>query len=99
MLEKFMEWLNNEIEKLSFRNNNEYIMGELAMARIIRQRLCEMDAKNNETIEKDSLEAVADKICRRYCKFPEAYLMGRDDDNERMIEEKCNHCPLSEVIK
>lgn len=52
---------------------------------------------------KEILEGMASEICTHYCKYPECYEKaneGMDDDaiNEKLIEEKCNKCPLSEVI-
>ena len=45
------------------------------------------------------IEDICTEICDHYCKFPEAYDTGHDDDNDRMIEEKCNSCPLGELVK
>jgi hypothetical protein len=96
MLEKYMEWLNSEIEGLkSNSRDNVYLSGKLAEAIRIRQAVCDMDLKN-PGVDREIIEKVADKICRRYCRFPEVYPEG---EAERMIEERCNKCPLYEVIK
>lgn len=96
MIEAFMTWLNQEIEDLkNSGKDNVYLSGKLAEAIRIRQTICDMDVKNT-AVDKETIERVVDKICRRYCRFPEVYPEG---EAERMIEERCNKCPLNEVVK
>lgn len=49
-------------------------------------------------ISKAAIEEATREICNHFCKFPEAYYTGHDDDNDRMIEERCNKCPLGKLI-
>lgn len=35
------------------------------------------------------IEDVKEQMCDHYCKYPEQY-----DNNDKMIEEQCTHCPL-----
>ena len=96
MIEAFMTWLNQEIEDLkNTGKDNVYLSGKLSEAIRIRQAICDMDAKDN-SIDREDLEEAAGKICDKYCKFPEAY---PENEHERMIEERCNKCPLNEVVK
>lgn len=44
----------------------------------------------------EQVEKIKEEICRRYCRFPEAY---PESDLDRMKEEKCSKCPLNEVVK
>lgn len=98
MLEKFMEWLNEEIKSLEPHTHNNIIWGKYSEAIRIRQMLCDMDAKDN-TPDREELEDIAGKICDWACKYPQAYWTGCDDDNERMIKEKCSICPLSKILE
>ena len=46
------------------------------------------------------LESVCDKICDKYCKFPEVYCSQYKDEDkayEVMLEEKCVCCPLNKL--
>lgn len=96
MIETFMTWLNQEINDLKHTGqDNVYISGKLSEALRIRQTICDMDVKS-PGIDREIIEKVADKICRRYCRFPEVYPEG---EAERMIKERCDKCPLYEVIK
>ena len=96
MIENFMTWLNTEIDDLRrYKGNNLMLDGKFSEAIRIRQMICDM-AHDEKSIQRDELERVADEICRRYCRFPEAYPEG---ENERMIEEKCNHCPLGRLVE
>lgn len=99
MLEKFMEWLNSEIEGLkSNSRDNVYLSGKLAEAIRIRQAVCDMDFKN-PGVDREIIKKVAGEICDHYCVFPQAYDTGRDDDNQRMIEERCDKCPLNRLMR
>ena len=94
MIETFMTWLNQEINDLKHTDqDNVYISGKLSEALRIRQTICDMDVKS-PGIDREIIEKVADKICRRYCVFQQAY-----DDKERMVKEKCSKCPLTELLK
>lgn len=86
-MSKFNEWMNTEITTLkeTASENNLFIQGKLSEAIRIR-------AIFNDITK--SPEDLAAEICNHYCRFPEAY-----DDNDRMIEEKCNSCPLGELVK
>ena len=96
MIEAFMTWLNQEIEDLkNSGRDNVYLSGKLAEAIRIRQTICDMDVKDT-AVDKETIEKVADKICRRYCRFPEVYPEG---EAERMIEERCDKCPLGEMVE
>ena len=47
------------------------------------------------------IEEITERICDSYCKYPELYLCyyhDPDEANENMMREKCEHCPLNEVI-
>lgn len=93
-IEKFMEWLDNEIKDIEVhQGNNNILWGKYSEAIRIRQQLCNMDAEPNT-----ELEDIVGKICDKYCKFPEAY-GDREDDRERMIQEKCHGCPIERLIK
>ena len=94
-MEKFMPWLNEEIKNREYVNNslNLFRSGEESALIMVRQKLCNMD----KVIDTD-LEDIAGKICDKYCKFPEAY-GDREDDNQRMIEERCNNCPVNRLVK
>ena len=86
-MSKFNEWINTEIKSLkeTASENNLFIQGKLSEAIRIR-------AIFNDITK--SPEDLAAEICNHYCRFPAAY-----DDNDRMIEEKCNSCPLGELVK
>lgn len=86
-MSKFNEWINTEIKSLkeTASETNLFIQGKLSEAIRIR-------AIFNDITK--SPEDLAAEICNHYCRFPEAY-----DDNDRMIEEKCNSCPLGELVK
>lgn len=82
-MDNFMIWLNKEIEDLKTTGgNNLFMQGKLSEA--IRTR----------EIYKGINEEVKALMCDKYCKFPEAYMTGNEDDNERLIHERCNNCPL-----
>ena len=89
---EFKEWLDGEITKLkeTATDHNIFIQGKLSEAIRIRAVFNEFNL---------SPEDIAAKICDKFCKFPEAYDTGHDDDNERMIEEHCNNCPLGELVR
>ena len=90
-----MTWLNSEIDDLrQFKGNNLMLDGKFSEAIRIRQMICDMD-NGEKTFTREDLEKVADLICRRYCRFPEVYPEG---DTERMIEERCEKCPLNELV-
>ena len=89
-LEKFMEWLNEEIKSLELSEEGPFILGKHSEAIRIRTVICQMDAEKEET------EDILGEICDRYCRFPEAYPAN---ENERMIEEKCNKCPLNKLVR
>lgn len=86
-MSKFTEWMNTEITTLkeTASENNLFIQGKLSEAIRIR-------AMFNETTK--SPEDLAVDICDHYCKFP-----GEYEDNDLMIEEKCNDCPLGELVR
>ena len=86
-MSKFSEFLNEEVKSIkeTATDTNLFIQGKLSEAIRIR-------AIFNDITK--SPEDLAAEICNHYCRFPEAY-----DDNDRMIEEKCNNCPLRELVK
>lgn len=86
-MSKFSEFLNEEVKSIkeTATDTNLFIQGKLSEAIRIR-------AIFNDITK--SPEDLAAEICNHYCRFPEAY-----DDNDRMIEEKCNDCPLGELVK
>ena len=95
--EHFMTWLNEEIWRIeNGMGHNNMLNGQHSEAIRIRQKLCEINAKDN-TPDREELEEIAGKICDKYCKFPEAY-GNREDDNQRMIEERCDKCPLNRLV-
>lgn len=93
-LEKFMEWLDNEEKEIEAEIGEQkfFMKGRYSEVIKIKSKLCEMDAHDKE------IEDELGVICQRYCKFPEAY-GDREDDNQRMIEERCNNCPLNRLVK
>lgn len=93
-MEKFMTWLNEEIRIREYANNslNLFRSGELSALIRVRQQICNMD----KVIDTD-LEDIAGQICDHYCVYPQAY-GDREDDNQRMIEERCNNCPLNKLV-
>ena len=86
-MSKFSEFLNEEVKSIkeTATDTNLFIQGKLSEAIRIRAMFNEMTK---------SPEDLAAEICNHYCRFPEAY-----DDNDRMIEEKCNDCPLGELVR
>jgi len=92
-MEQFMQWLNNEIEALE---GKETTTGQYSEAIRIRTKLCEYDSKR---VDKDKIEKIHDKMCKWSCRYPQAYYTGKEDDNERMIKEKCSICPLDELVR
>ena len=82
-LEKFMEWLNDEIKDLTTSHD-----GKESEAIRIRAKLCEMDAHDKE------IEDELGVICQRYCRFPEAY---PERETDRMIEERCKDCIITRL--
>ena len=90
MLNKILIWLNMEIEDIKNGMEGPFLSGKLSEAIRIRSKICELDAKEHPP----DLEEVAGKICDKFCRFPEAY-----DDTDRMFEEKCDKCPLNELMK
>ena len=91
-MNKFSEFLNEEVKSIkeTATDTNLFIQGKLSEA--IRIRAIFND------ITKSS-EDLAAEICDWACRYPQAYDTGHDDDNDRMIEEKCNNCPLGELVK
>ena len=96
MSEKFMEWLNSEIESLESTTdeNNMFIHGKYSEAVRVRAMICQMDAKH-KTIEKERVEEVAGEICGKYCRIPRDWT----GSNEDMIKEHCEGCPLTELVR
>lgn len=41
----------------------------------------------------DILDQIETEICNNYCKWPEQY----DKDDDSLIEEVCNNCPLNMI--
>ena len=39
------------------------------------------------------LAGIAEEMCDRYCKFPDEYT-----NEEIMIREECDHCPLMKLL-
>lgn len=91
MINDFRNWLDTEIKDLSRYKDNNMVWGKHSEAIRIREKF--RQEVDNE------LEEVAGKICDKYCLFPQAYDTGLEEDHERMIEEKCNFCPLNRIIK
>lgn len=48
--------------------------------------------QENTTIT-EQLEEIAEQICDNYCKYIEKY-----SDYEKLVEEKCEHCPLWRIV-
>ena len=49
----------------------------------------------------DILQDVTDSICDNYCKWPDiyaAYTREHDDDDTKLLKEKCGKCPLNKLI-
>lgn len=57
-----------------------------------------MEWLDNDAEPNTELEDIAGKICDKYCKFSEAY-GDREDDNQRMIKERCENCPVNRLVK
>lgn len=96
-MKEFITWLNDEVKAIENATGNMFNKGKYREAIRIRQRLCNMDAKD-KTPDREELEEIAGKICDKYCKFPEAY-GDREEDRARMIEERCEKCPLNRLVK
>ena len=96
-IEDFMEWLNDEITKYVYKPQNTANAARQSAFVEVRQKICDLDA-SNKAMNVSEMEHIAGEICDHYCKFPEAYYTGQDDDNDRMIEERCNNCPLGKLI-
>ena len=93
-IENFREWLDAEIKNIEIHaGNNNMLQAKYSEAIRIRQQLCNMDTEPNS-----ELEEIAGQICDHYCIFPQAYDTGHEDDNQRMIEERCNKCPLNRLV-
>lgn len=88
-IEKFMEWLNEEIKAIEITHNNP---GKESEAIRIRAKLCEMDAHDKYT--EDQIGA----FCKKNCKFYEAY-GDREEDIKRRYEERCIDCPVERLTK
>lgn len=41
----------------------------------------------------DILDQIKTEICDKYCKWPEQY----DIDDDALIDEHCNNCPLNMI--
>ena len=83
-MSELMEWLNNEVVDCTASAENLYYAGRFAEAVRIRAKIG------------DTLNGIAEEICDHYCRFPEAYPAN---EHERMIEEKCNNCPLNKIAE
>ena len=94
MSEKFMEWLNSEIESLESTTdeNNMFIHGKYSEAVRVRAMICQMDASR---IDREEVERVAGEICGKYCRIPRDWT----GSNEDMIKEHCDKCPLTELVR
>ena len=92
-MSKFNKWLDAEIKELARYKDNNMMWGKHTEAIRIREmyRQCE---EVQSTLDKQKITAVADRICLKFCRFPEVY-----DDKERMAKEHCKECPLNELIK
>lgn len=91
MINDFRNWLDKEIADLSYYKGNTMTWGKCSEAVRIREKF-------RELVDVD-MEKVASEICDKYCLFPQAYDTGLEEDKERMIEERCNKCPLNRVVK
>lgn len=86
MLNDFTSWLDKEITALDITDNhNLFESGKHSEAVRIREKL-------RGTME--SVDGIREQICDHYCRFPEAY---PENDNERMMEERCEKCPLNKL--
>lgn len=74
-----------EEERLSYHRLSDTGRG----LQIAKQMILDCMRKDN-TINQE----IAETMCDHYCKFPEAY-----DDEDRMHVEKCEECPLNELVK
>lgn len=52
-----------------------------------------MPAEKLSTIVSETIEAVKRQICDDYCKYPAEY----SGENEQMLEEQCEDCPLNRL--
>ena len=45
------------------------------------------------------LEGVIEEMCNNYCKYPDIYAQkyGEDEAGEKLCEEACMNCPLTEI--
>lgn len=74
-----------EEERLSYHRLSDTGRGLQIAKGIILEYI---EKKNSENQE------IAELICDKYCRFPEAY-----DDKERMAKEHCKECPLNVLVK
>ncbi len=90
MLNSFVLWLEDEVQELHMAyTGNLYESGKHAEAVRIKSKL-------QTDIMESRISEVVEEICDKYCRFPEAY---PENENDRMIEEKCNKCPLVRLMK
>ena len=85
---KFRKWLDTEIKDLD-RNAANHLQYSEAL------RIREMFKQTAES----ELEVIAGEMCDHYCVFPQAYDTGHEDDNERMVAERCDSCPLNRLVR
>ena len=86
-MSKFSEFLNEEVKNIKENATESNLFIQVKLSEAIRIR-----AMFNEMTK--SPENLAVDICDHYCKFP-----GEYEDKDLMIEEKCNDCPLGELVK
>ena len=90
MLNSFNMWLDDEVQSLhSEYNGSMYESGRHSEAVRIR-------AEFQQKLMEESISEVVEEICDHYCRFPEAY---PERENQRMVEEKCNNCPLVRLMR
>ena len=95
-IDEFLNWLNEEVEDTKAKSiNNKLYAGYHGEAQRILSKLIIMDAETYTARVKE----IKNHVCNRICKYPEAYLIGRENDKERMQEERCQHCPVERLVK
>lgn len=96
-IEYFMTWLNEEIQRIeNGMGHNNMLNGQHSEAIRIRQKLCEMNAQH---VGVDEYADELGVMCDKYCRYPQAYYTGHQDDEERLHEEKCSTCPLTRFLE
>lgn len=99
-IEQFVDWLNEYLKSIEEERKDEdprFVAGLWNATYRIRSRLITVYNNADKTIiSKEDLEQAAGAMCDDYCKYPLVY---PEYQNDRMIDERCNNCPLSQLME